>query len=492
MVNKVVFVELMNISNLKFSVVSGLVVTLITTIQAIVIAPILISSVGSDVYGAWVVVADVLVALQIFDFGITAYSAQKIATAKAQNDYVKCSGHVFATITLIFGLVIFLNFLCALVFVNYKFSDGLSHESQRVLRDCIFIGVAAVSLQLLSYSFIAPSRALERLSTVNVWAVLGALAGFFLTVALLGAGVGLYAAAIGLFARSFFNFIGGILSIYSLRSVVGARNLQPNVYWIALIDQVKNAPSTFLGNLSLLAISASENLLVSRFAGLSAVTTYSLSKKVFDLCRAVIDIFSYSSYGGISAGLASLQEPLRFRYLHRYTVLVVIFSAALVAPAYAFSEVFIKVWVGGVNYAGVITSVLIAAAAFLSCVSGFLFSALRAQGRFKTATFGVTVELISKVSMATLLIPWIGLSGMPVASMFGSVLTVVFAVYLTSARDLGAELRAHREGLYLALVNVGFACLSFYCFDSFFIYVFRFVCVVTSILMLRYLYLRLG
>lgn len=481
----------MNISNLKFSVASGLVVTLITTIQALVLAPILISSVGSHVYGAWIVVADVLVALQIFDFGITAYSAQKIASAKAQGDYAKCSGNVFASITLISGLVIFLNFFCALVLLNYQFSDQFSPDNEKVLRNCIFVGIASVSLQLLSYSFIAPSRALENLSIVNTWSVLGALVGLLLTVVLLSAGVGLYAAAIGLFTRSFFNLIGGVLSIYSLRAIVGFKNLQKHVYLAALIDQAKNAPSSFIGNFSLLAISASENFLVSLSVGLNAVTTYSVSKKIFDLTRTVIDIFSYSSYGGLSAGLAKLPENLRFRYLHRYTVLVLIISVALIAPAYAFSGVFVKIWVGERSYAGAMTSVFIALAALASCISAFLFSALRAQGMFKQATLGVAVELIVKVSMAMLLIPLMDLYGMPMASILGSIFMVLVVVYVTSAKALGAAFRDYWRLLSLVLLSFVFACLSFCFLDNFLIYVFRFLCVITSMMMLRLIYARL-
>src|SRR5574337_32893 len=246
----------MNISNLKISVASGLVVTSIVTIQTIVIAPILISSVGIDMYGAWVVVADILVLLQVFDFGITAYGAQKVASAKANNDYARCSANVFATITLIIGLVFFLNLLGFSALYAYDFSAKLSDHEIQILRGCIIIGLMSVSLQLLGYSLIAPSRALEKLTIVNAWAIAGALVGLVLTLILLSAGTGLYAAAIGLSIRSLFNLIGGFLSFRSLRSIIGIRNVRKQAYHAALIDQAKNAPSTFAGNLSLLALSA--------------------------------------------------------------------------------------------------------------------------------------------------------------------------------------------------------------------------------------------
>ena len=70
----------------------GLGVTVISTIQMIVVTPLLIKEVGATVFGAWVMLADFFVAMQVFDFGITAYAAQRIASEYNRGNLKKVKG----------------------------------------------------------------------------------------------------------------------------------------------------------------------------------------------------------------------------------------------------------------------------------------------------------------------------------------------------------------------------------------------------------------
>ena len=478
----------MNIANLKFSVISGLIVTLITSFQAIVIAPILISSVGSSVYGAWIIVADVLIALQMFDFGITAYGAQKIASARANDENHECCANFFATMTIVIGLVILLNMLCIFVLLRYEFPAELSHASQYILRNCAVIGIVSVSLQLLSYSFIAPSRALESLTVINVSSVCGALVGFLLTLVLLKMNFGLYSVAYGMLIRSFLNLIGGVFSVYFLRSITGVQNFDRRKYTAAVLDQIKNAPSTFIGNFSLLAISASENFLVGRFVGLSEVANYSISRKIFDFCKTVIDIFSYSAYGGLSVGLAKLSRNSQSTYLHKYTIGVLIVSASLIIPAYAFSSIFVTLWVGVDKYVGASVAGLMAMAAFVSCISGFLFSGLRAQGRFKMATVNVTAELVFKLGIAIVFLPLIGISGMPLASIGGSIFAIIIAICMTGKNAFLRQLTDRAMDVIFLIAAGILAYLSHLDFGLIPTYIFQIGCVALSALAFKAAY----
>ena len=298
----------MNLKNLKSNFVSGLGVTLIASLQAIILAPILISTVGSTMYGAWVVLADVFVALQIFDFGITAYSAQRIAQARANNLPKTQTAHFFASITIVVTLIAILNLLTVLALHYFRFPIALSYQEASTIKKCAAIGIASVSVQLLNYTLVAPSRSLERMRVVNVATLLGALAGLLATLGLLYLDYGLYAAAYGMLVRSIINLAGGLVSSYTFKDITSIKNLDSREYTAALADQLRNAPVTFSGNFASIALSSSDGFLVSYFAGLQAVAIYSISKKLFDFVRTVVDVFTYSSYGGLAAKIAKLSK----------------------------------------------------------------------------------------------------------------------------------------------------------------------------------------
>lgn len=481
----------MNIKNLKFSVISGLIVTLIATFQVIVVAPIIISSVGSSVYGAWVVVADLLMVLQIFDFGITAYSAQKIAVARINNEYNKCCANFFATLTIVLFLIIILIIIFKYIYINFTFPVELPPESEKYLRECVIIGVASVCIQLLSYSFVAPSRALEKLFVINVAAISGALLSLGVTLMLLKLNFGLYAMAFGLLSRSLCNLIGGLISIYMLRSIVGRKNFNKKIYFNAMIDQTKTAPLTFTGNMSLLALSASESFLVGRFSGFDNVTIYSVTRKIFDFCKTIIDIFSYSLYGGLSSEIGKLPENSRSSYLHHYTAIVIIMMASLVIPAYALSDVFVKFWVGIDKYAGLKVAAFIAFASFLAGVSGFLFSGLRARGNFRAATLSVSIELLIKIALAVFLIPVFEIYGIAGASIIASITSITISIYVTNPESFVEQL-IHRKKLLLMLaIGAIFSYLSIHELNIFFDYSLKFLCISMSTIVFFIIYSRL-
>lgn len=475
----------MDLSNLRNSVGSGVIVTAITTMQAVVLAPLLIKSVGMEVYGAWIIVADVLVLLQVFDFGLTAYGAQKIASARVKGDVGGCGAHFFATTFVISGLVAILSLSAYMWLYDNRNIFGLDEQNEGVLRECIIIGVISVGTQLLSYSFVAPSRALEKLNIINAFSVLGAIAGFALMIVLLFLGFGLYAAASGLLARSVFNLIGGVLSVYSLRSMLGLHRVAPIAWRAALVDQLRNAPATFVGNVAVLAIYACENILIGKAAGFEAVAIYSVSRKIFDLVRSVVDIFSYSAYGGIAAGMAKLSGGEKGLYLHNFTMFVVLLTFSLVVPAYAWSEIFVTLWVGKENFAGPLVVSMIAVALFASCLSSYIFNGLRAQGRFNIASLNIAGELLMKVLFAVALIPEVGSVGMPIASIVASMVIIFVGLHLTGMREFLTVSVEWFAGLKLMAISAVCAYVSYFEMNIVMALTLKLVCMGLSLLALK-------
>lgn len=434
--------------------------TAITSTQALILAPALIAEVGVSAYGAWIVAADVFMVLQLFDFGLTAYSAQRIAAANSEGKPQLSTSHFFATITIVGALALILLFTFFITLPLIPNPATLSEIEASTLRNCIAIGIIAVAIQLISYSFIAPARALQDLYLINIFAVASAAGGLILTITLLYFELGLYAAAAGLLLRSSINLIGGILSSHRLRLILNAKILTRESYLTALREQVSNAPSTFLGNFSTLALSTCDNIIVGLTAGSNTVAFYSITKKLFDFCRTISDILAYSAYGGLSATIAKLKESERNLNILKYIIIALLFSIALVIPAISVNKLFVTLWVGFSNYGGTNLSLLIASAAILSSTSNFTFTALRSAGSFRTATSVVFVELLAKALTAAMLVSSIGAPGMPIGAIVGASICVAIALSRFSPKHIRPIFLQFSPLLYLFLANAILALVS--------------------------------
>ncbi|HAG76131.1 MAG TPA: hypothetical protein DCL53_11845 [Thauera sp.] len=450
----------MNLRNVKSSVVAGLVVTTITSTQALILAPALIAAVGVSAYGAWIVAADVFMVLQLFDFGLTAYSAQRIAAANSEGKTQLSASHFFATITIVSALVLVLLATSFTVLSLISNPATLSANEASALKNCIAIGIIAVAIQLISYSFIAPARALQDLSLVNIFAVVAAAGGLILTIALLFLDFGLYAAAAGLLLRSLINLIGGILSWHRLRLTLNARIITRKSYLTALRDQVSNAPSTFIGNFSVLALNTCDNIIIGIASGPNAVALYSITKKLFDFCRTISDILAYSAYGGLSATVAKLKERDRNLSLLKYIAIAFLFSIALAIPAISANELFVTLWVGFSHYGGTNLVLFIASATILSSTSNFTFTALRSEGSFKTATLAVFIEFLAKALLGATLVSIIGAPGMPIAATVGALIAVAIALHKFSTKNIPATFLPLVPLLHLCLASAILAVTS--------------------------------
>lgn len=403
----------MNIKNFKTGLIINLIGTLVVTAQAIILSPIYIRSVGRELYGAWVVLADIFVALQFFDFGITSYSAQRIASLReVGNSGAKQAANFIASLMLV---CISIAGMSVVMFIGYRYiplPNELAVDEKQIIANCAIIGAAAVGIQLLGYCFVAVSRALEDVFWVNIVSLLGIVAGFAVALFLVSNGMGIYGASWGMLVRSVIATLGAILIIKKNKvrfrlSSVDRKELK-SAFW----DQVKRLPTTASGNFSVLAIASCENIVVGSVLGLKSVAIYSMSRKLFDFVRTSVDIYSYNAYGGMATRMASSRGIPRKRYISRNLLAATAVIFFLCIGAYSINHYFVRLWVGEVMYFGFSSNLTLAGGVFLGCLSSFLFGMQRAAGRFLLATKLSIVELIVKVAAALLFLRVFDLSGM--------------------------------------------------------------------------------
>ena len=403
----------MNVKNFKTGMAINLVGTLVVTAQAIVLSPIYIRVVGKELYGAWVVLADIFVALQFFDFGITSYSAQRIASLRSvSSSGAKQAANFLASLMLV---SISIGGMSLIMFVGYRYIP-LPHEltirERQIMVDCAIIGAAAVGIQLLGYCFVAVSRAFEDVFWVNIASLLGVIVGFAVALLSVLNGMGIYSASWGMLARAVIATVGAMVAVKKNKVRFRLFPLDWNEIKPSFWDQLKRLPTTASGNFSVLAIASCENILVGSVLGFKSVAIYSISRKLFDFVRTSVDIYSYNAYGGMAAAIASSRDVERRAYISRNVLAAAAVILFLCIGAYSINHHFVRLWVGEAMYFGFASNIILALGIFLGCLSNFLFGLQRAAGRFSLATKISLVELIVKVVASLLFLRFFGLSGM--------------------------------------------------------------------------------
>ncbi|MBL0608714.1 hypothetical protein JD508_00260 [Aeromonas jandaei] len=427
--------------------------TLIMSLQAIFLAPLLITAIGSKLYGTWLIIFDFFVAMQLFDFGISSYCAQRIAEENAKACKEKCSSYFYA---LVFILVIVASFLSfsSLIVYEIEIPGGFSDSEIHLIRNCIVIGFASVSLNLIGFAFIAPLRALERMREINFFNCLGALSSITISMAGVFLGYGLIAVAVAGLVRSIFSFLGGLLSVFKNRDILLMSELNFQQVFIHVKILIKNAPVTSIGNFATVSLSSFDNLLLAKFVNVESVTIYSVSKKLYDLVRTVLDIYGYSSFGGLATSISKNGGQVFSLTVKNNMIFFMRSSFLCFYSSFLFLDVFVGIWVGREMYIGNFIAGFMAVSMFFAGISNYLNLIQKTAGHFSSATKVVVIEFIIKIIAMSLFVSWLGNVGMPISIFLAALVNIVVAIASLDIKFREITTWFPKSDIYLFFISI--------------------------------------
>lgn len=397
------------------------------SLQAIFLAPLLITTVGSKLYGTWLIIFDFFIAMQLFDFGISSYCSQRIAKENARACKEKCSSYFYA---LVFILVIVASILSlgSLVIYAIEIPGGFSDSEIGIIRNCIAIGFFSVSLNLISFAFIAPLRALERMREINFFNCVGALSSIIISLSGVFLGYGLIAVAVAGLVRSIFSFFGGLFSVFKNKDILLMSELNFQQVLIHAKILIKNAPVTSVGNFATVSLSSFDNLLLAKFVNIESVTTYSISKKLYDLVRTVLDLYGYSSFGGLATSISKNGGRVFSLTVKNNMIFFMRASFLCFFVSFLFLDVFVGMWVGREMYIGNSIAGFMAVSMFFAGISNYLNLIQKTAGHFYSATKVVVIEFLIKVTAISLFVSWLGSVGMPISIFIAAFINILLVI----------------------------------------------------------------
>jgi O-antigen/teichoic acid export membrane protein len=372
--------------------------------------------------------------MQAVDLGIPNLMIQRIAAAHGGGDRPIAAGW-FASGLFVLGLVGAIvagaGLLISLILPGLF---GVTDSEAEVLRGCFLLGTIASCATIFSNGFVGLSRAVQDTAFLSGMLVVSALVGLVSSVALILAGWGLWAVAVGLVARAAVSLAASMaFGISAWRREFGV----PFRIERAVVRQLLAAsPVTAIGGVSYALMSQSEILLVASLARPELAVVYALTRKAADLGRSLVDMIGFATYGGLAHLIGGPQRN-RARRVHTQILSLHLSAAVAVAAAYlAVDRSLVASWVGADFFGGTPLLFLMALQSVVLGHSYLINLLYRATGRIIDGSLALVIEALVRLPLLGGLLLVLGLPGLPIAAI-ATAATSAFIIQRRTASELG-------------------------------------------------------
>lgn len=387
-------------------------IMLITT-MSLVLTPYLITNLGNENYGLWILILSALGWFSFIDLGFS-YAIQRnimLALAKSDNDRINV---VFSVGIVLFFLLGIIAAICVLVLAIYPQLLNIKGNNSSLASVALSILSLKVFLDFMMNSFHGFYSAYLRtdidanLSTLN--AVVKSVLVYFLIV-----DMNIYGAVLA-------TIIADLLS-HSLK-VYYAKKLHPDFKFVFKLVRIKEVKELFAFSKHLIASGIAKSInrrvdpiIVSYLLGLKYIALYnvinSLISQVESLVMAVVGVFQPVFIRMVARGDDVNSIFKQVLSINHFVVFV------FYTPLAIFAENFILLWIGE-EYAKVGSIGYILGFAYICrTISRPISSLLLAQANHKLLSvvnlFGASINIALSLWLGTL---W-GLEGIAIATVFG-------------------------------------------------------------------------
>jgi O-antigen/teichoic acid export membrane protein len=435
---------------------------LLATLQAIVVLPMLATSVESRMLGGFLAANELLAWLQSTDCGLPNLLIQRISRMRGSAAQRRAHEH--------FSLCMYFLVLTSAVigFIIYLFSDsimrtvGVTGDGSTTVQSAIRLTLAAGLLNVVLNGPLAYARALNRTGSVSMFLVAGSSASLVASTVLASCGGGVWAMAAAGAIRTLLVLVGCSLFLFghirqsSLHILANPRKAQ-------LMYYVRRLPAAGISLASQAVLNNCDGLLVAFTLGPGAVAPVVFTKKLMDLCRLFLDQITTASYAPFSriAQQSNREDAYRFLALEFQ---VIVFCGAFCAYWFNILGPSVLVaWVGQDMSSGPVFIALYGLAATAQSTNNLAGMMVRAVGDIQRFSRLLLLELLMKLFLALPLLLYLGDIAIPIAGIASSICSLAISTMILGER-INVPLSAFMsvvlsKGVLIILLGVGIANL---------------------------------
>lgn len=408
--------------NIVENVLSNWASLVVSVAVAFLVSPIVVHSLGNELYGAWTLIASVTGYFTVLDFGVNTAIVRYISSSDAQKDDVQAR-RVYSTSLALFAAVAAVLLVVSLFFGFFFQSIFKLYHIPRFYLYAIFV-LSAIDLAggLIFSVFLGSLSGLQEFKFINASSVVVALLRSIALVYLLKQGYGLLTVALLQVAANlvraacqYWRIRAGHPSLYFVRGLV-TRDTVRLIYSYSVYS--------FVIAIALKLLFYTDSLVIGSMIGVSEVTFYAipstlldyLEKLIWAMIAVLVPVISVNESTGRNCGNVELYVAGT-----RYSLLV---GLPIVISLFFYGDDFIRLWMGpeiGVRSLWVLR--------LLSIGFGLATSQLIAHGilkgisRHKGLAYILAVEALANLGLSVALAGPYGIEGVA----FGTMVPLVAA-----------------------------------------------------------------
>lgn len=331
---------------------------LIAGLVGLAISPLLVSSLGKEVYGTWTLVASLTAQLAILDFGVRNSLVAFVSRARAQRDLNALSTTLSTSLSLltILGVLSFFLVVISLPFIESLFN--LDPSLVQVFRVLLVIYAIDAGIELAFGVFNGALAGSERYDVMNTITSARIIANALIIVAILNLGFGVVGVAVTALLTRFCQRLGFAFYTFRINRGVQIRYR----LWSSSIGKeiTRYGIWAFLIVLATRIIYQTDLIVVGIFLGPTAVTTYAIAIILVDQLRLMMQTANSILTPRLSALNASGEKQAQQELILKWSFLSALLAIFVGVPLVVNGQAFIALWMGvGFETSGRILSVLV-------------------------------------------------------------------------------------------------------------------------------------
>ena len=404
--------------------------TAATVIVGLWLTPFLLRRLGSHDYGLWLLGTQVVFYLGLMDLGIVALIPREVAGASGLPDEDRIhaiSERIAQTTRVMLWQLPAVALLGAAVV-------WLLPPEWALLRGPIGVVVLAFVVAFPFRIFIAVLQGLQDLAYVGTTQLVSWASGTLVTVAGVFAGLGLYALTCGWVTTQIVS--AGMAWTRLVRTFphILPRQL-PSLTLVALRQQVGRGAWISVGQLAQVLLSGTDFVVIGKLLGPEAIVPYACTGKLITMLANQPQMFMQLALPALSELRTSAPRARLFEVSRSMTQVMLLASGAIVAVVLATNAAFVSWWVGGLQFAGVGLTALLAFAMLIRHLNTTAVYALFCFGHERRLALTAIAEGAGSIIVMFVLIPFVGLYG----AAAGPLLATCFISLPSNLRALARE-----------------------------------------------------
>jgi O-antigen/teichoic acid export membrane protein len=432
-----------------------------------ILTPFILLNLGSTAYGLWILVGSVVAYGALLDFGIAGAITKYVAEYHAKNQLGEAKSLVATALVLyiLFGLLITLAAIAFAPFFPQLFNVSTEQHETAILL-VIFSGFN-MGLAIISASTTAVLRGMQRFDLMNILGVASTLLSAVGTVIVLLWGGGVIDIVIVSIVVIFVMQIPAIYLIYKIAPELRFGLASPNQRMLRKVSSFSS--SLFLIHVGGQLETKTDEIVIGAFLPISAITPYSLARKISNLPQIFTEQF-LSLILPMASGLHANNEQTRLRSLYVVSTRLTLgaflsFGVSLVILA----GPILTIWVGKEYAPYAYLVFILALASFMDIPSWPAGFVLQGMARHRFIAIIALSSGIANLVLSLLLVRYFGITGVALGTLIPTTIFSLGFVMPYAIRVIGVTIREmYKEVILPTFVPIVPAGITAYLLREFF------------------------